>query len=153
VRFIGRLKTQKRKTCEDYIYYPFLIHFRLFFFIKRDKLINFECSKHYFERIFRRKTDEMYNFNLCLNFEEKMCTKYSIRGKQSDLRGYNKFLLTFAIFDIFVMNFTSITNLSRKIVWHKIARPHRKPFGLFYPLEKCFSSHFLIHFVINSTSG
>jgi len=25
-------------------------------------------------------------------------------------------------------------------LWDKIARPHRKPFGLFYPLETCFSA-------------
>ena len=31
------------------------------------------------------------------------------------------------------------------ILWDKIARPHRKPFGLFYPLETCFSSYFFIH--------
>jgi len=26
----------------------------------------------------------------------------------------------------------------RNILWDKISRPHRKPFGLFYPLETCF---------------
>ena len=26
------------------------------------------------------------------------------------------------------------------ILWDKIARPHRKPFGLYYPLETCFSA-------------
>jgi len=28
------------------------------------------------------------------------------------------------------------------LLWDKIARPHRKPFGLFYPLETSFSSNF-----------
>ena len=31
------------------------------------------------------------------------------------------------------------------LLWDKIARPHRTPFGLFYPLEPCFSSYFFIH--------
>ena len=31
------------------------------------------------------------------------------------------------------------------LLWDKIARPHRKPFGLFYPLETCFSSYFFIN--------
>ena len=26
------------------------------------------------------------------------------------------------------------------LLWDKIARPHRKPFALFYPLETCFSA-------------
>ena len=30
----------------------------------------------------------------------------------------------------------------KNILWDKIACPHRKPFGLFYPLETCFSSYF-----------
>ena len=30
----------------------------------------------------------------------------------------------------------------RILLWDKIARPHRKPFGLFYPLETCFSSYY-----------
>ena len=30
-------------------------------------------------------------------------------------------------------------NTISQILWHKIARPHRKLFGLFYPLETCFS--------------
>ena len=33
----------------------------------------------------------------------------------------------------------------RQILRDKIARPHRKPFGLFYPLETCVSSYFFIH--------
>jgi len=31
-------------------------------------------------------------------------------------------------------------NIFSKILWDKIARLHRKPFGLFYPLETCFSA-------------
>ena len=28
-------------------------------------------------------------------------------------------------------------------LWDKIARPYKKPFGLFYPLETCFLSFFI----------
>jgi len=35
-------------------------------------------------------------------------------------------------------------------LWDKIARPHSKPLGLFYPLETCFP---LIFYPYNSTSG
>jgi len=30
--------------------------------------------------------------------------------------------------------------IRKNILWDTIARPHRKPFGLFYPLETCFSA-------------
>jgi len=38
-----------------------------------------------------------------------------------------------------------IYNICHNILWDKTPRPHRKPFGLFYPLETYGSSHFFIH--------